>query len=153
MQSKANKWPPFGSAGWILIPSEKPDETPPGFHLRWNVFFIWDQTFLIVSFEKTCKKLGLRASSRVPNTARPRAFICFSVFRTRDEARSPNFWHITSTIGAEVNLSWLWRRLPLRLSKCLLVTNAADSPSQDDLMVGGHFIEDLQKVVRNLKSL
>ena len=50
--------------------------------------------FLIVSFEKTCQKLGLRASSRVPNTSkqmkelglRPRAFICFSVFGTRDEA-------------------------------------------------------------------
>ena len=50
--------------------------------------------FLIVSFEKTGQKLGLRASSRVPNTSkqmkaldlRPRAFICFSVFGTRDEA-------------------------------------------------------------------
>lgn len=40
-----------------------------------------------------------------------------------------------STIGTEVNLSWLRRRLPVRLSKCLLVTNVADSPSQDDLMV------------------
>ena len=45
-----------------------PNETPPGFHLGWNMFFIWDQTFLIVSFEKTCKKLGPGASSRVPNT-------------------------------------------------------------------------------------
>ena len=44
MQSKANKWPPFESGGWILIPDETPDETPPGFHLRWNMFFIWDQT-------------------------------------------------------------------------------------------------------------
>ena len=35
--------------------------------------------FLIVSFEKTCQKLGLRASSRIPNT-------CFSVFVTLDEA-------------------------------------------------------------------
>ena len=40
MQSKANKWPPFGSGGWILIPNVTPDETPPGFHLRWNMFFI-----------------------------------------------------------------------------------------------------------------
>ena len=48
----------------------------------------------IISFEETCQKLGLRAASRVPNTSkqmkargrRPRAFICFSVFGTRDEA-------------------------------------------------------------------
>ena len=49
-----------------------PNETPPGFHLRWNMFFIRDQTFLIVSFEKTCQKLGLRASSQVPKTPRNR---------------------------------------------------------------------------------
>ena len=44
IQSKANKWQPFGSGGWILIPNETPDKTPaPSFHLRWNIFFIWDQ--------------------------------------------------------------------------------------------------------------
>ena len=45
-------------------------------------------------FHVICQKLGLRASSRVPNTSkqmkalglRPRAFICFSVFGTRDKA-------------------------------------------------------------------
>ena len=51
--------------------------------------------FSIVSFERTCLKLGLRASSRVPNSSnkqmktlglRPRAFICFLVFGTSDEA-------------------------------------------------------------------
>ena len=51
--------------------------------------------FSIVSFERTCLKLGIRASSRIPNTSnkqmkavdlRPRAFICFLVFGTRDEA-------------------------------------------------------------------
>ena len=44
MQSKANNWRQFGSRGWILIPNETPDKTPPGFHLRSNRFFIWDQT-------------------------------------------------------------------------------------------------------------
>ena len=49
------------------------------FHLRSNTFIF------IVSFEKTCKKKkgGVRASSRFPNT---RAFICISVFGTRNEA-------------------------------------------------------------------
>ena len=50
---------------------------------------------LVVSFEKTCQKLWLRASSRrVPNTSkqmkvlgrRTRVYICVSVFGTRDEA-------------------------------------------------------------------
>ena len=44
-------------------------------------------------------KTRASASSRVPNTEkqmkargrRPSAFICFSVFGTRDEARSPSF--------------------------------------------------------------
>ena len=40
MKSEANKWWPFGSGGWILIPNETPDKTPLGFHLRWNMFFI-----------------------------------------------------------------------------------------------------------------
>ena len=44
--------------------------------------------FLIVSFQKTCKNLGLHASSRVPNNTKPTAS-CFSLqlgFWTRDEA-------------------------------------------------------------------
>ena len=49
-------------------------------------------------------KTRASASSRVPNTEkqmkarglRPRAFICFEVFGTRDEARSPSFWHVFS---------------------------------------------------------
>ena len=36
MKSEANKWWPFGSGGWILIPNE----TPLGFQLGWNMFFI-----------------------------------------------------------------------------------------------------------------
>ena len=60
----------LGQVDESWYPNETPDETPPGVHLRWNMFFIWDQTFLIVSFEKTCQKLGLRASSRVPNTSK-----------------------------------------------------------------------------------
>ena len=121
MQSKANKWPPFGSGGWILIPNETPDETPPGFHLRWNMFFIWDQTFLIVSFEKTCQKLGLRASPRLPSTSkqmkvldlRPRAFICFSVFGTRDEVFALVFDILHETDVSSVSpspVSWVGKK-------------------------------------------
>ena len=40
VKSEANKWWPFGSGGWILIPNQTPDKTPLGFHLRWNMFFI-----------------------------------------------------------------------------------------------------------------
>ena len=40
MKSEANKWRPFGTGGWILIPNQTPDKTPLGFHLRWNMFFI-----------------------------------------------------------------------------------------------------------------
>lgn len=67
----------MGQVDESWYPNETTDETPPGFHLRWNMFFIWDQTFL-VSFEKTSKT----------NHAclRPRALICFSVFGTRSEA-------------------------------------------------------------------
>ena len=50
--------------------------------------------FLIASFEKTCQKLGLRASSRPPNTStqmkalnlQTRAFILYLGVETRDEA-------------------------------------------------------------------
>ena len=50
--------------------------------------------FLLFHLRRHVKKAALRASSRVPNTEkqmkalglRPRAFICFSVFGTRDEA-------------------------------------------------------------------
>ena len=35
----------FGQVDESWYPNETPDETPPGFHLRWNMFFIWDQTF------------------------------------------------------------------------------------------------------------
>ena len=90
----------LGQVDESWYPNETPDETAPVFHLRWNMFSIWDQTFLIVSFEKTSQKLGLRASSRVPNTSKqmnalglwPRAFICFSVFGTRDEALALVFY-------------------------------------------------------------
>ena len=49
--------------------------------------------FLIVSFEKTCQKLGLRASSRLPNTStqmkalnlQTRAFILYLGVETRDD--------------------------------------------------------------------
>ena len=53
----------------------------------------------LTHFDVICQKRGLRALSRVPNTSkqmkalglRPRAFICFEVFGTRDKARSPSF--------------------------------------------------------------
>ena len=49
--------------------------------------------FLLVSFEKTCPKLGLRASSRLPNTStqmkalnlQTRAFILYLGVETRDD--------------------------------------------------------------------
>ena len=49
--------------------------------------------FLLVSFEKTCQKLGLRASSRLPNTStqmkalnlQTRAFIMYLGVETRDD--------------------------------------------------------------------
>ena len=51
--------------------------------------------FLLVSFEKTCQKLGLRASSRLPNTStqkkalslQTRAFILYLGVETRDDER------------------------------------------------------------------
>ena len=74
-----------------MISNETPDKTPPMQYQRKHVTAL----FLVVSFEKTCQKLWLRASSRrVPNISkqmkalgvRPRAYIYFSVFGTRDEA-------------------------------------------------------------------
>ena len=49
--------------------------------------------FLLVSFKKTCQKLGLRASSRLPNTStqmkalnlQTRAFILYLGVETRDD--------------------------------------------------------------------
>ena len=49
--------------------------------------------FLLVSFEKTCQKLGLRTSSRLPNTStqmkalnlQTRAFILYLGVETRDD--------------------------------------------------------------------
>ena len=56
------------------------------------------------NFLRNMSKTRASASSRVPNTEkqmkargrRPSAFICFEVFGTRDEARSPSFWHVFS---------------------------------------------------------
>ena len=47
MKSKASKLQLFGSSGRILIPNETPNKMLPCFHLRWNMFFIWDQTVMI----------------------------------------------------------------------------------------------------------
>ena len=38
-QSKANKWQPFGSGGWILIPNET-----PGTFVKHHQVFIWGET-------------------------------------------------------------------------------------------------------------
>ena len=74
-----------------MISNETLDKTPPVQYQRKRVTAL----FLVVSFEKTCQKLWLRASSRrAPNTSkqmkalgrRTRVYICFSVFGTRDEA-------------------------------------------------------------------
>ena len=79
----------LGQGGWILIPNETPDKTPPGFHLKWNMFFISDQilSFLLFRLRRLVKKKGggscfITGSKHL----RPRAFICISVFGTRNEA-------------------------------------------------------------------
>ena len=33
-------------------------EWPPGFHLKWNMFFIWDQTFLMFHLRRHVKNSG-----------------------------------------------------------------------------------------------
>ena len=50
----------LGQGGWILIPNETPDKTPPGFHLKWNMFFISDQilSFLLLRLRRLVKKKG-----------------------------------------------------------------------------------------------
>ena len=50
----------LGQGGWILIPNETPDKTPPGFHLKWNMFFISDQilSFLLFRLRRLVKKKG-----------------------------------------------------------------------------------------------
>ena len=71
----------LGQGAWILIPNETPDKTPPGFHLKWNMFFISDQilSFLLFRLRRLVKKKGgVRALSRVPNTY---DLVLSSVFR------------------------------------------------------------------------
>ena len=65
----------LGQGGWILIPNETPDNTPSGFHLKWNMVFISDQILSILFYYQ---KRGVRASSRVPNTY---GLVLLSVFR------------------------------------------------------------------------
>ena len=69
----------LGQGGWILIPNETPDKLPPGFHLKWNLFFISDQILFFYCFVwEDLSKKGVRASSRVPNTY---GLVLLSVFR------------------------------------------------------------------------
>ena len=58
-------------------------------HLLLSFFIINTIRFLTFNFgemclDVICQKLGLRA------------FICYEVFGTRDEAQSPSFWHVFS---------------------------------------------------------
>ena len=96
------------SGGWILIPIKISDETPPGFHPRWNMSFILEQTLAFkwdLSLIKTT-----HGNNAVPEKTGQciisYCFIgedmskswdsCFIRFQTLvDEARSPSFWHIT----------------------------------------------------------
>ena len=80
----------LGQGGWTLIPNETPDKTPPGFHLKWNMFFISDQILscLLFRLRRLVKKKGGGGSCFITvfKHLRPRAFICISVFGTRNEA-------------------------------------------------------------------
>ena len=58
-----------------------------------HVFYLRSNTFIfIVSFEKTCQKKGVRASSRVPNT---HGLVLSSVFRCLE----PVMKHLPSFFG------------------------------------------------------
>ena len=78
----------LGQGGWILIPNETPDNTPSGFHLKWNMVFISDQILSILLFRLRIpvKKGGFACFITGSKHLRPRAFICISVFGTRNEA-------------------------------------------------------------------
>ena len=54
-----------GQGEWILIPNKTPDKTPPGFHLRWNMFFIWDQTLALK--ENSWKQCNTRETMSLQN--------------------------------------------------------------------------------------
>ena len=94
------------SGGWILIPIKISDETPPGFHPRWNMSFILEQT-LAFKWDLLLIKTT-HGNNAVPEKTGQciisYCFIgedmskswdsCFIRFQTLvDEARSPSFWH------------------------------------------------------------
>ena len=64
--------------------------------LKYVSIIIYEVVFLF-RFSSNMSKTRASASSRVPNTEKQMralgrsAFICFEVFGTRDEARSPSF--------------------------------------------------------------
>ena len=78
----------LGQGGWILIPHETRDKTPPGFHLKWNMFFISDQilAFLLFRLRRPVKKRG---------------FVLHHGFQTPTAS-----WHITSNTSSSYTASW-----------------------------------------------
>ena len=93
----------LGQGGWILIPNETPDKTPPGFHLKWNMFFISDQILscLLFRLRRLVKKKGggVRASSRFSNTY---DLVLSSVFRCLE----PVMKHLPSCTSLSYTASW-----------------------------------------------
>ena len=96
------------SGGWILTPIKISDKTPPGFHPRWNMSFILEQT-LAFKWDLLLIKTT-HGNNAVPEKTGQciisYCFIgedmskswdsCFIRFQTLvDEARSPSFWHMT----------------------------------------------------------
>ena len=77
--------------------------------------FIWNETWfssLIKYFQFYCfvweylSKKGGSCFITGSKHLRPRAFICISVFGTRNEAPYLSFWHITSNTSLSYTASW-----------------------------------------------
>ena len=104
MQSKANKWPPFGSGGWILIPkwntTRCSSEMKHVFHLRSNISYCrnrWKHSAcsLVLSSVSRCLEPVMKHSPSFltyysqtqenwwkPEAISPRAFIVFECLGT-----------------------------------------------------------------------
>ena len=118
----------LGQGGWILIPNETPDKLPQSFHQKWNMFFISDQilSFLLFRLRRPIKKGGscfITGSKHL----RPRAFICISVFGTRNEALTFVFDILHQTQVCQTLLHGLLPQKPLVSHYCWGVGVTCDS--------------------------
>ena len=118
----------LGQGGWILIPNETPDKLPQSFHQKWNMFFISDQilSFLLFRLRRPIKKGGscfITGSKHL----RPRAFICISVFGTRNEALTFVFDILHQTQVCHALLHGLLPQKPLVSHYCWGVGVTCDS--------------------------